>query len=103
MTHKKIHRFQETGVIGDDSNIMRLRETYIKLLTDKMRDEGYVRLLDLDPAWSIEFNHETGKFGFLLTLHGIYLGKNEAKKTYGIANSRSIPLANPKADKVDTD
>jgi hypothetical protein len=93
MTHKAIKRFQMDGNINDDSDISRLREQYIKILTDQMRDEGYVRLLDLDPAWTIVYDHKTEHYSFLLTVHGVHYGKTKAAKLYGISNAREVPLS----------
>ncbi len=92
MTHKQIRRFQESGVIGDDKSILRLREQYIKILTERMRDDGYVRVLDLDPAWSIQYDSEKERYSFLLTIHGVYVGKQRAQKIDGVSNLREIPV-----------
>ena len=60
--HKRIKRFQIDVKFLDDSDIIRLRAQYENLLTHDMRSKGYARVLDIDPAFSIEFNGETWKF-----------------------------------------
>lgn len=89
MTHKKIKRFQINVEFLDDSDIIRIRNQYENLLISQMRDCGYVRVLDIDPVFSIEFNGETWKF--LMTIHGIYVGKKKAKKWDGISQNKLIP------------
>ena len=76
MTHKKIKRFQIEVEFLDDSDIIRIRNQYENLLTSQMRDAGYIRVLDIDPAFSVEFTGETWKF--VMTIHGIYVGKKKA-------------------------
>ena len=67
MTHKRIKRFQIEVEFNDDSQIISLRPQYENLLVQDMRGKGYVRVLDIDPAFSIEFTGETWRF--LMTLH----------------------------------
>lgn len=88
MTHKKIKRFQIEVEFIDDSDIIRIRNQYENLLTSQMRDSGYVRVLDIDPAFSVEFTGETWKF--LMTIHGIYVGKKKAWQLEGITQNKSI-------------
>jgi hypothetical protein len=92
MTHKAIKRFQIDGQIRDDSDIARLREQYVKLLVNQMRDEGYVQVLDLTPAFSIEYDKTKSTYKFLLTMHGVFYGKVRARELYGVANSREVPV-----------
>ena len=89
MTHKKIKRFQIEVEFLDDSDIIRIRNQYENLLTSQMRDAGYIRVLDIDPAFSVEFTGETWKF--VMTIHGIYVGKKKAWQLEGITQGKSIP------------
>jgi len=88
MTHKKIKRFQIEVEFIDDSDIIRIKNQYENLLTSQMRDSGYVRVLDIDPAFSVEFTGETWKF--LMTIHGIYVGKKKAWQLEGIAQNKPV-------------
>ena len=54
-----------------------------------MRGKGYVRVLDIDPAFSVEFTGETWEF--LMSIHGIYVGKKKAWQIEGIAQGKQIP------------
>ena len=89
MTHKKIKRFQINVEFLDDSDIIRIKNQYENLLISRMRDEGYVRVLDIDPAFSIEFSGETWKF--LMTIHGVYVGKRKAWQLEGITQNKLVP------------
>ena len=89
MTHKRIKRFQIDVEFYDNAQLISLRPQYETLLTHDMRSKGYVRVLDIDPAFSVEFTGETWKF--LMTLHGVYVGKKKAWQSEGITQSKLIP------------
>ncbi len=89
MTHKRIKRFQIRVEFLDDSDIIRIRAQYESLLTQDMRSKGYVRVLDIDPAFSVEFTGETWKF--LMSIHGVYVGKKKAWQLEGITQGKLIP------------
>jgi len=88
MTHRQIKRFQVNVEFLDDSDIIRIKHQYESLLTHQMRDKGYARILDIDPAFSVEFTGETWKF--LMTLHGIYVGKKKAWQLEGITQGKQV-------------
>jgi hypothetical protein len=92
VTHKAIKRFPLEGSIKDDKDIPRLREQYIDMLVKQMRYDGYVQLLDLQPAWTITYDKFSDLYTFKLTVHGVYVGKTKAEKLYGITNSREVPI-----------
>lgn len=89
MTHKRIKRFQINVEFLDDSDMIRIKHQYESMLSHQMRDSGYARVLDIDPAFSVEFNGETWKF--LMTLHGVYVGKKKACEAEGISQGKLIP------------
>lgn len=89
MNHKNIKRFQIRVQFKDDSDMIRVRAQYENLLTQDMRGKGYVRVLDLDPSFSVEFNGET--WAFLMTLYGVYVGKKKAWQSEGITQNKLIP------------
>lgn len=95
MTHKRIKRFQVEVEFYDNSQIISLRPQYENLLTQDMRGKGYIRVLDIDPAFSIDFTGETWKF--LMTLHGIYVGKKKAWRLEGTTQNKLIPRITPQA------
>jgi hypothetical protein len=92
VTHKKINRFQLDGVYLDDSRLLSARLSAMNVVVSKMRDSGYVPMLDVDPAWSTNLN-ENGTYSYLLTVHGVYLGKRRAKAVYGVSGGREVMMA----------
>jgi hypothetical protein len=88
--HKVIKRFQIKVVFKDDSDLIRTRAQYESLLTHDMKSKGYARLLDLDPGFSVSWTD--GKtWEFLLTMHGIYVGRKKAWQSAGISQGKLIP------------
>jgi hypothetical protein len=93
MTHKRIKRFQIEVEFYDNAQLISLKPQYENLLVQDMRGKGYVRVLDIDTAFSIEFTGETWRF--LMTLHGVYVGKRKAWQSEGITQSKLIPRNMP--------
>jgi hypothetical protein len=93
MNHKNIKRFSVRVEFKDDSDMIRVRAQYESLLTQDMRGKGYLRVLDLDPNFSVEFNGET--WVFLMTLYGVYIGKKKAWQSEGITQGKLIPRIMP--------
>ena len=89
MTHKTIKRFQIKVEFLDDSDMIRVKNQYLNLLDNQMKDKGFVRVLDIDPAFSVEFTGETWKF--LLTVHGVYVGKRKSWQSEGMSQGKLIP------------
>ena len=76
MNHKNIKRFQIKVNFKDDSDMIRVRTQYETLLNQDMKNKGYVRVLDIDTNFSVEFTGET--WAFLMTMYGVYVGKKKA-------------------------
>ena len=89
MNHKPIKRFPIRVEFADDAGIPRLKYQYENMLTHDMRNKGYVRVLDIDTNFSVEFNGET--WVFLMTLYGVYVGKKKAWLSEGITQGKLIP------------
>ena len=86
--HKRIKRFELTGQITDDVFIPRMKNEYVKLLSESMRDTGYVPRIDIDPDWSISY---TGNYyEFTLSVYGSYIGKKNATCIEGLDKNRPI-------------
>jgi len=95
--HKKIKMFQIDGEIDDDNNILNVRQKYEMLLVDMMRSDGYVPHLDLEPAFSLEYNE--GSYNFLLSIYGVYVGKAKARCFHGVTINNLIPMNFTQSDK----
>ena len=86
--HKRIKMFQLEGQILDDRTIADMKEKYIKLLSESMKDQGYVIRLDIDPDWTIQYtgNH----YEFILSVYGSHIGKRNAACIDGLDKNRPI-------------
>jgi hypothetical protein len=93
MTHKRIKRFQIEFCSVDDTQIIKMKDLSEKTLTTQMRDAGYIRVLDIDPTLNIEFNGTT--FRYLMTIHGVYVGKKQSWQLEGITQNKLIPRTTP--------
>lgn len=93
MTHKKINRFQIEFCSVDDNQLIKTKDVAERTLITQMRDAGYTRVLDIDPTLNIEFNGTT--FRYLMTIHGVYVGKKQAWQLEGITQGKLIPRIIP--------
>ena len=86
--HKRIKMFQLEGQILDDSLIADMKNKYVRLLSESMKDQGYVIRLDIDPDWSLRYtgNH----YEFILSVYGSYIGKKNAACIDGLDKNRPI-------------
>ena len=91
MLKRNIKSFYLNGIIKNDSDMVRLKEMYLKLLIDEMRSNGYVPVLDLDPQWCVKYNHLKDNYTFQLEVYGVYLGKSKAQKFEGFSGQNFIP------------
>ena len=91
MTHKRIKRFQIDGIFKDDSDMIRVRAQYESMTVQSMRGDGYIPVLDIDPTFSVSYNSEDKIWSFILTLHGVYVGKVKAWHIEGISNNKMLP------------
>jgi len=89
MNHKPIKRFQVKVEFLDDSDMVRVKHQYESMLTHQMRDKGYLRVLDIDTNFSVEFDGTT--WMFLMTLYGTYVGKKKAWQHEAITQGKLIP------------
>lgn len=99
--HKRIKRFELTGQISDDTFIPRMKDQYVKLLKDTMRESGYVIRLDIDPDWTIQY---TGNYyEFILSVYGSHIGKKNAACIDGLDKNRPIYTPQSKSGESSTD
>lgn len=87
--HKQIKMFSIDGEFDDDSNLVKIRERFEKHLVNIMRSKGYVPHIDIEPAFSLEY--ENGKYKFLLSIYGIFIGKAKAKCYLAVSGHNLIP------------
>jgi hypothetical protein len=90
--HKPIKKFGMDGIIVDDASIGRLRIECSKLVTEEMKVMGYVPRLDIDPDFTIRYNHIKEYFEFTLSVYGSYIGRKRAQWTIGIDGTEVIAI-----------
>lgn len=95
--HKRIKDFHIDGIIDDDAAIPKIRERYEHILVDMMRSQGYVPHLDIEPAFSLEYNEE--RYTFLLTIYGVFVGRSKAKCYLAVSGNNLIPMGIMEQDK----
>ena len=88
--HKPIKRFNLSGQIYSESDLVRLRYQYQDLVLFQMRMAGYVPRLDIDTEFTLEYNYKTEYFEFELSIYGIYVGKKKSKCIVGIAGNQVL-------------
>ncbi len=101
--HKSIKRFSLDGIIKDDIAIGRLRIEYTKLLNTEMRLNGYAPRLDIDPNFTIYYNHDKDHYEFILSVYGTYLGRKKTEWIEGIDGTMLIPTQKSKSNELSQD
>lgn len=96
--HSKINRFEFDGHIHDECDIPRMKAQYESLLEHYMRSKGYLRILDLDPVFTTQYNGKN--FYFVISIYGCYVGKAKSKCYQGISYNKLIPLSSTQKTKL---
>jgi hypothetical protein len=89
MTHKQIKKFGIDGESDTVESAVKLRPWIESLLDEQMRDKGYVPVLDIAPAFSTEYTIQN-TFKWVVTIHGVYVGKVKAWQIEGIEKGREV-------------
>ncbi len=87
--HDDIKKFLLTGEISD-RDIVKTKARLVEAQETVMREEGYVPDLDKDPQCTMSYLPEQSKFTFVLTIYGIYVGKDKAWATGGVMGGKTI-------------
>jgi hypothetical protein len=101
--HKSIKRFSLDGIIRDDTSIGRLRQEYIRLLKIEMKLNGYAPRLDIDPNFTIYYNHDKDYFEFILSVYGTYIGRKKTECIEGIDGTMLVPTPKNKSNELSQD
>jgi hypothetical protein len=88
---KRIKAFPLEGIFKNDSEIISQKEIYYRLLDTHMRESGYVPVLDLDPQFNLEYNHEKDNYNFTYVVFGVYIGKKKSLQYVGYSANVLIP------------
>lgn len=101
--HKSIKRFSLDGIIKDDISIGRLRQEYIRLLNIEMKLNGYAPRLDIDPHFTIYYNHDKDYYEFLLSVYGTYIGRKKTECIEGMDGAILVPTLKNKSNELSQD
>lgn len=88
--HRTVKRFGMKGEVGDDSDFARMRGLLENTIIQDMRDRGYVPLIGYGPFWSTEYNVNKDMYGFVVSVHGIYVGRKKSCEIQGITTEDRI-------------
>lgn len=83
--HKNLKRFGMDGLINSDADIPRLRDQYEAMVIRGMRDDGYVPILGLGPFFSTWYDVDKDHYEFIVSVHGIYVGRRKSFQLEGMA------------------
>lgn len=72
------------GEIADDSDFIRLRYQFEKMMVQDMRSTGHVPVLGLGPLFTTCWLEAENKYTFVLTLYGVYVGVKKATALEGM-------------------
>lgn len=88
LSHKNIKRFFLDGEIYDESYIPRIKDQYIRMVSDLMYTKGYLPRVDIDPDFTVMYNGRT--FEFKLSAYGVFVGKRKCEQYSGVDKNRLI-------------
>lgn len=94
--HDEIKRFALDGEISD-GNLIEGKARLVTFLESQMRDSGFVPALDLEPQFTLDYDVETDKHNFVLTVYGIHVGREKACHIAGIMAGKTVTRSTQKA------
>ncbi len=97
--HKTMKRFGMEGTISDKA-IIQSREQFETLVLREMKEEGFVPILGFGPFWSTVYVEEQDEYMFILSIHGVYVGRKKACQIVGISvDGKTVPFTPPNKSK----
>jgi len=87
--HDDIKKFLLQGEISS-KDIVKTQARLVEAQESVMRDEGYAPDLDKEPQFTMTRHPEQDKFTFVLTVYGIYVGRDKAWATGGVMGGKPI-------------
>jgi hypothetical protein len=94
--HDEIIRYTISGEVSD-RKLPQIKQSMIEFLETQMRDDGIVPSLDLEPQFTREYNVQTDRFEFSLTVYGVFVGGEEAWPVAGVMSGTKILKYTPQA------
>jgi hypothetical protein len=87
--HDNIKSFTLFGEISD-ADVVKTKARLVESLEGTLRDEGYAPDLDKEPQFTLDFIPEASKYNFVLTVYGVYVGKDKSWSTGGVMGGKII-------------
>ena len=91
--HDAIRDFTLQGETTDN-NLVQTKENIIKFVEDRMRDEGFIPVLDIEPQFTLNYVPEDEKFIFMITVYGVHVGDG-AWQAGGMMGGKIIMKSSP--------
>lgn len=95
--HDEVRRFPLDGEIADASNLVETRDRLVYFVETAMRDHGFVPALDLEPQFTLDYDLDKETYKFVLSVYGIYLGREESWRCVGVMSGKKIMRSTPPA------
>jgi hypothetical protein len=86
--HDEIIRYYLDGTLNS-TNVVAVKENLIHFLEQRMRDDGCVPHLDLEPQFSRDYDESTETYQFKLTVYGTFVGE-EAWASSGVTSGKTM-------------
>lgn len=93
MTDKNIKRYQMEVEVEDSGVFMQKFDQFNHTLTVRLRDDGYVPLLDLPTFVTVDYKEE--HFHYVLTVQAVFVGKKRSWHIAGILHGREVLKSTP--------
>lgn len=87
--HDDIKKFSINGELQDTA-VVKVKERMIFFLESRMRDDGFVPSLDLDPQFTVDYMADKEVFKFNLSIYGVEVGKEKACRVSGVTNGKEV-------------
>lgn len=91
VTDRRIEPFRLPVIVKDGGSFYKRYDEFVRLITNDMRDQGFVPIFDVDPFvenGGVVDNSQK----FTITVQGVWVGKDRAWKIHGLTKGKEIPM-----------
>lgn len=86
--HDEVTRNHLSGTILDSDNVVEHRERLVQFIESRMRDDGHVPLLDMEPQYTQRWNG--AEFEFDISVYSVFVGHDRAAVVAGVMGGKEI-------------
>lgn len=87
--HDEIIKYTIEGELSD-RKMSQIKDSLVGFLETRMREDGIVPSLDLDPQFTLDYDPGREVFKFSLSVYGVYVGGEKAWQEAGVMNGMTI-------------